>query len=422
MGEYLQANKILKKLEVEISQQPDSKIKVYSLLSLGNSLNKQGNLEDSELILQKSLSLGENFFTREEMGELWFAFANTLKDLNNNDEALTYYQKIINNTADNDLKSKALVNQLLVFITQEYWQNAHNLVPVIEEEISLLKPSRSNIYTKINFSQNLLTLSAKTDNNYSEKIINILTESLTQVEKIEDQNSQSYIYGMLGKLYLQHQRIGEAKQLTEKALILARTINANDISVQWEAQMGKIYQQEGDRKQAIYFYKNAINNLENLNKELYSNREVQFSFKESIEPIYRSLIDLLLVDKKPSQNNLKESIEIFEQLQVAELKNFFGDGCVVSKSVAEINNQETVIIYPIILPKRLVVITSLSGEKFEYSSVDISELELEGKIIKTRNALHPFISNQKRQQFTQQLYNLLIQPFEQKLISNKGLA
>ena len=79
-------------------------------------------------------------------------------------------------------------------------------------------------------------------------------------------------------------------------------------------------------------------NLEKLNKELYANTAIQFSFKESVEPIYRSLIDLLLAEKQPTKSNVKKSIEIFEKLKIAELKNFFGDGCLVSKSAEEINN------------------------------------------------------------------------------------
>ena len=54
--------------------------------------------------------------------------------------------------------------------------------------------------------------------------------------------------------------------------------------------------------------------------------EVQFSFRDSIEPVYRQLISLLLQDNS-TQNNLEQARQVIESLQLAELDNFFHDTC-----------------------------------------------------------------------------------------------
>ena len=115
----------------------------------------------------------------------------------------------------------------------------------------------------------------------------------------------------------------------------------------------------------------------------------------------------------------KQAIDVFEKLHIAELKNFFGDGCLESKTVEEINDEQAVVIYPIILPDQLAIIASLPGEKLEYYHVNIPESELEKTIIQTRNSLHPLASKQKRQQLTKQIHSWLIEPFQQSLNNQK---
>lgn len=420
MGQYLKGNKILRKLEQKIEQQEDSQIKVYSLLSLGIALQKQGDLKQSELILRKSLTLSEQVLSANKSDQIKLSLANTLKKLNKVDEALKYYQEVIKTATNQEIKVKAKLNQLEILINQKKWQKVSYLVHDLEQELTVLLPSRNNIYAKINYVQSLLKISKITNQDYSKKILDILTPAFTQAQNLQDNRSESYVYGVLGKLYLHKGRIKEAQQLTEKALIKAEIVNAKDITVHWQAQMGKLYQQQGNIQQAVSFYKSAVNNLESLSQDLYSNNaEVQFSFRENVEPIYRQLIDLLLVDENPSKENIKLSIDVFEKLHIAELKNFFGDGCLVSKSPEEINDKKAAIIYPIILPNRLVIITSLPNENYAYSSVDIAQSELEALIIQTRNSLHPTASNHQREKLTQQLYSWLVQPLESQLQNNQ---
>ena len=419
LGEYIKANKILKQLQVNIEQTPDSKIKIYGLIALATTLQKQGQLTQSEILLRQILLVAGEFLSPTEIDKITLILANVVKNLDKTSEALKLYEQIINNSSQNELIIQAKLNKLAIAIAQEEYSNIDSLINNIKTQINTLTPSRKNLYIHINLVQNLFNLSAQTGNSYNDEILEILTQSLFGSEQIKDNISLAYSYGMLGKLYLQENRLEEAKQLTNKALSLAIQANAVEIKVLWQGQMGRIYQQIGDRQQAISFYQSAIDNLESFSQDLYANNtELQFSFQESVEPIYRELIDLLLIEKNPSTDNLKRAIKVFEQLHIAELKNFFSDGCLVRKSAEQLEDPEAAIIHPIILANRLVVITSFPNDKFSYHSIDIPKAQLESILIQARNSLHPIASINTREKLTIQLYDWLITQIEEQLKQN----
>ena len=50
------------------------------------------------------------------------------------------------------------------------------------------------------------------------------------------------------------------------------------------------------------------------------NSDIQFSFRDNIEPVYRQLAQLLL--QQPIPQNLAQTREVIQNLQLAELENF----------------------------------------------------------------------------------------------------
>ena len=175
--------------------------------------------------------------------------------------------------------------------------------------------------------------------------------------------------GRLAELYEQTQQWEEAKRLTQQALSLVQAIRAPEIAYQWQWQMGRLLVKtaQGDYTEAIANYTDAVNTLQSLRQDLVATaQDVQLSFRESIEPVYRELVDLLLKDTakaSPSQQqkNLSQARATIEVLNLAELANFFREACLIDKpqSIEQIDPTAAVI-YPIILSDRLEVILSLS--------------------------------------------------------------
>ncbi len=83
------------------------------------------------------------------------------------------------------------------------------------------------------------------------------------------------------------------------------------MSYRWQWQLGRVFKSKGENSKAIAAYSEAVNTLASIRGDLVSsNADIQFSFRDSVEPVYRQLVALLLMheDGKPvSQENLKSA-------------------------------------------------------------------------------------------------------------------
>lgn len=172
----------------------------------------------------------------------------------------------------------------------------------------------------------------------------------------------------------------------------------------------------------LNYYTQAFNTLNELRSDLVVlNPEIQFSFRESVEPVYRQLVDLLLQSPQPSKANLIQARNVIEALQLAELDNFFQDACATPEKV-DIDNLDTsaAVIYPIILENRLEIILKLPGTNNlrHYAYRDISETQVDKAVQKLRRSLTRRSTSLNRvKQESQQIYDWLIKPLASDLDS-----
>ncbi|OWY64192.1 hypothetical protein B7486_48600, partial [cyanobacterium TDX16] len=253
----------------------------------------------------------------------------------------------------------------------------------------------------------------------------MLATSVQQAKDLKDQRAISYALGNLGELYEQNGQWNEAENLTQQALLVAQTINATEITYLWQWQLGRLLKNRGNIKGAIAAYTQAVDNLKSLRRDLVAvNPDIQFSFREEVEPVYRQLVDLLLrseSDADPSPKNLASARTTIESLQLAELENFFRSACLDAKpelldSIVDKGDRTAAVIYPIILPDRLEVILKLpTQENLSHYTTKKSQEEVE----KTLQLLRQYLKEPDRtidvQKLSQQLYSWLIQPLEVEL-------
>ncbi len=244
----------------------------------------------------------------------------------------------------------------------------------------------------------------------------ILGLSIQQAQSINDLRAEAYSLVELGKLYENSQQLDEALSLSTKALQISQTINASEIAYQAAWQVGRIYKIKGNIKSAKASYDTSVKMLKLLRSDLVAiNRDIQFSFQESVEPVYREFVSLLL-SSNPSQENLIQAREVIEALQLAQLDNFFCEACIDTKpkKIDEID-PEAAIIYPIILSDRIEVILSVPGQPLSSYRTVLSQAETEQTIKLMRQSLNPAFSNQERIQVSQKLYDWLIRPAQSQL-------
>ena len=418
LGLYRRSQKMLQQLKDEIMTQDDPALKALGLRSLGNALQITGNLEESKAILQQSLAITSSLNNPEATSATLFSLGNVARASNDYQAAIAFYQQAAATTSHPLTKVESNLNQLPLLASQEEWQTLGGLIAELKKEISELAPSRRAVYARVNLAKNLIDLEAKNLRflEYENYLADLLQQTVAAATELNDFRGQSYALGTLGHWYEEQQQYALAQQATEKALSLAIDINASDIAYQWQWQLGRLQKQQENRQDAIASLTQAVSTLQDIRGDLVAtNTDVQYSFRESVEPIYRNLVGLLLEDN-PDRANLIQAREVIESLQLAELENYFREACIDAepKQIDRVDPHAAVI-YPIILPDRLAVIVSVPNSPLSYYEQKIPEEEIEATLDKLLQSLNPIYANKQRLAVSQQVYEWLIEPIEAKL-------
>jgi CHAT domain-containing protein len=410
---------ILEEVNQTLQAQSDSELKAGGLRLLGNTLRSVGNLDLAEKTLQQSLTISRTLQSPSDVSAALLSLGNLSRSQQNLPQAVEFYQQA-SATATSPLSQvQAELNQLSALLDQQQWLAAESLWPRIQTQLSALPPSHSAIYAQTNFAKSLTQLKSQhsQDSLQWSAIAQLLATAIQQAQVLGDQRAQAYSLGNLGQLYEQTQQWSDAQTVTQQALLLAQSTHASDIAYQWQWQLGRLLQAQDNRAGAIAAYTQAINTLQSLRNDLVAiNTDVQFSFRESVEPVYRQFVDLLLQTNgatAPTQQNLAQARAVIESLQLAELDNFFQEACLQAKPVQiDQVDAEAAIIYPIILEDRLEIILSLSGEPLHHYATSVSRSEVEQIASQFRQSISPIARSQDRLRFSHQLYDWLLRPAE----------
>lgn len=182
---------------------------------------------------------------------------------------------------------------------------------------------------------------------------------------------KSQAQGQLGKLYAQQNRIDEALRLTEQALL---SDSSADLQLQWNWQRGRLLATNKKMDQAILAYRTAVQQLQQLRIDIpVIYHDGKSSFDKTFAPLYKNFINTLLQQAEHSditqnQQLLTEVIQTWEKLKAVELQDYFRDACTVKQQQKNtIIETGTAVLYPIILPDRLVLVVRFSDHIKSYS-------------------------------------------------------
>ena len=246
-------------------------------------------------------------------------------------------------------------------------------------------------------------------------------KSAEQAKDLQDEQAQSLALGELSKVYGYTEQWSESQALAQKAIALAQSSNAQDIAYRWQQQLGKSYQQLGKEAAAIDSYTQAVETLNQVRRDLLAtNSDVQYSFRETVEPVYRELVSLLLLPEEASQESLAQAREVIEALQLAELENYFKSACIDSASeYIDKLDSEAAVLYPIILSDRVEVVASLPGQPLRHYRTWQTKEETNQTIDELFQFFNPVLSVDKRLRLSKNLYDWLITPAESALAKNE---
>jgi tetratricopeptide (TPR) repeat protein len=162
--------------------------------------------------------------------------------------------------------------------------------------------SRDKAYALINLVASLKLHSNSQDLQLVERSpkVEVLKKALTVAKNIGDRRAESFALGSLGQVYESASHYEKAMALTRQAQFAAQQVNAADSLYRWQGQAGRILKATGKAQQAIPVYEQAIATLQSIRGDIVAaNKDLQFDFRDAVEPVYRELIELLLESPAP---------------------------------------------------------------------------------------------------------------------------
>jgi CHAT domain-containing protein/tetratricopeptide (TPR) repeat protein len=474
-----QLNEVNKVFRQKVSVQVDG------LRSFGDILRQIGRLKESQTVLQRSLNLAKGLDSpqkEQDQAAIHLSLGNTFRSQGNlererrSSPRYDYlpWKYIIPNNVEEDafkesrnwytqadkeyqaviqavsslliLKTKAQLNRLSLLIETGQISDAQSLWSKMSQEqginLSHLPKSRMAIYARVNLAQSLAYLKQTSNNNAPswDEIVDLLTKSAEEAKEVlKDKRAQSYALGNLGGLYeycsLQKdtcqlnqtakQLRETAQKLTQEAIYFAQPSEAPDIAYQWEWQLGRLLDAQEKKEEAIGAYTQAVKTLESVRRDLLViNADVQFSFRDDVEPVYRGLVNLLLRtegNSEPKPENFEKAIKQIDSLQLAELENFLRCNLSLVQVNQEIDKigEKAALIYPIILEDRLEVIFNLPGQGLRHHEERVNRTTVQHTVSQLRDAIlnrrpEVAIENSKK------VYKWLVEPVEQYIVQKSS--
>ena len=266
----------------------------------------------------------------------------------------------------------------------------------------------------------------------------LLQRSLAMSRQLGDRRGQSFALGELGHLFecrfatsqaaVDYQ---QAKKYTQEARLIAeQNLAAQDVLYLWEWQTARILKANNETITARAAYQRAIATLEMIRDDiLSSNRDLQYDFRDAVEPIYRNLMGLQLADVPPAtllerrtipSQNLDSFLTTFDALKLAELQNYFGDDCVLevvnNQRIDELeDNQGTAVFSSVIFDNRTGIVVSFPNGSKKINWLEQDEATLRRDINSYRFELESFFKPSFDTTTAESIYNWLIAPFAQDL-------
>lgn len=261
----------------------------------------------------------------------------------------------------------------------------------------------------------------------------LLKQALNVSRTLKDPRSESFALGALGHFYECRRESDKALKFTQDALLASdQNMGNKDSAYLWEWQTGRILRAQRKQAEAIAAYQRAFTILEQIRSDiLVSERDVQFDFRDAIEPVYRQLAQLRLrlatlssVDSQEKARELTSALETIDSLRLAELQNYFGNECslafIEEETVKQPIQNDTAVFSSIILEDSTAILLSLPNGEKRVHWIEQNRKTVEEEIKKFREGLvygrREIIYDTTQ---AKKLYDWFVKPFEVDLNSAK---
>ena len=427
-------------LETQIDRLPPSPARDASEVSLGMTLQK---LADRERDRRASVQFNHLPWRCE-------AKRAPIPVLEAYDRAIASFSTAAD-SSDSLVRTQAHLNYLTLIANRGTQADAAEALaaPI---DLETLAPGQIRLYARLQAAKNRACLQQLAQWDVTWDVFAREIEAAIQTARqMGDRRAESAAWGHLGELYELRAALAatpdpwqeKGRAAAEQAILLAQSVGATDLAYQWEWQLGRLLQARGQKPAAIMAYKAAVESLESVRSDLLAiDADVQFSFRDNVEPLYRELVDLLIpttgevaaLPQAELQTILASSLYYVESLQLAELENFLqcnllGDARKSASTqvrTADLRDRierifaadpSATLVYPVLLEDRIATIVRTPDGQFGTHSIpaafaDVTDAieTLQGELRRSYRNIEAIQANLQEQSI--QLYDWLIAPLE----------
>ncbi len=202
-------------------------------------------------------------------------------------------------------------------------------------------------------------------------------DALDTANRTGEERTASFALYRLAALYAHDGQSSEAIELVRRSILRAEGIGEYDTAWRARALLGGWLADAGDSAGAIKSLQAAVDGANDLG--------VRGAFDQILGPAYIRLVDLLL-DRAASDQaspasevDLRRAQRSMERRRAVELSDYFQDECVDAYQARNLDpsqvSAEALVIYPILLPDRLVLLAS-ANDSIEQLIVPVSRDEV----------------------------------------------
>ena len=397
-----------------------------TLAELGYTHYLTGNAEKAKPLLEKASVLASPLNNHELSALIDDYLGMTYLTLDLNEQAAQRFSSALT-------QAKALNNPTLVLTIQTNQtrlekDNNKRAVQLTQlgQNILKLPDNEFKLKSLLAVSEQLLDILKTTAN---KNLIKPLYDLLNQVYLLANTNTRlrSQAEGYLADLYRSQDLNDDALSWLEKAIFDAQQVNAVDLLMQWELNSGELLKANHNYSEAITAYQHAIKHLNDIRYSLPANLpDGQSSIRGFVDPIYRGLADILLMQAEKARDNtekqqlLSQAIDAIETIKQTELEDYFNDRCLVDEDefldLKTAIRPNIAIIYPVILADRVELLFRTGENKdFKQSSTPVSNIIVNQAIEQTAQYLREGQGNYRPT--SRQLYQWLLKPNDEFLKS-----
>lgn len=432
LGHYREAQIQLQDAENQaLQQQDDYHLTLVKALQGYLALQQQDSVL-AEQLLSIALKTAEEKSWNDLIARIDLYLGQLYQRQQDTDQAKDYFQHAVSDTAkvtDKSLLVSAYYQLAKLAMTGNHKNQAHQYLQQASRLLESLPISAvgSQLWLNIGY-QNLQLFQLAPDNSdYLKSAYQSLTKALEQARQFKQLRSQASALEHLASLYTLQKQPDAAVKLLEESIFLAQQDDAQDILINLEWQLGRIYTSQHKLPLAVAAYRRAVKHIEAIRIDIpVSYQKGRSSFRDTLAPIYLGLADLLLQQSaatpaaQPRQGLLKEAQDTVELMKKSEFEDYFQSRCDISAT--PINLQKTdptaAAIYPVQLPDRLELIVYTASGLHQFTSrVTAEELDKSARLFAKQ--LRSYSNFSESKQSAQWLYQWLIKPIQPLLTQQK---